>query len=138
MNRGLLIVPGLVGVLLLLASACGDSSPPPQDTVPTVPTISPVVALGHALAQDNGCLGCHSIDGSPLIGPTWKGVYGREETLTDGTTVTVDDEYIRESIVDPNIKIVQNFTHNLMPRTFGETLSESDIDAIIAYIKTLQ
>jgi len=96
------------------------------------------VAQGLALAQDNGCLGCHSTDGSALIGPTWKGLYGREETLTDGTTVTVDEEYIRESIVDPNIKIVQNFTHNLMPATFGETLSKSEIDAIIAYIKTLQ
>ena len=138
MNRGLLIVPGMVGVLLLLASACGGGAPPLTDTVDPGPTISPAVAQGHTLAQDNGCLGCHSTDGSPLIGPTWKGVYGREETLTDGTTVTVDDEYLRESIVDPNSKIVQNFTHKLMPATFGETLSESDIDAIIAYIKTLQ
>ena len=138
MNRGLLIVPGMVGVLLLLASACGGGAPPLTDTVTPGPTTPPAVAQGQALAQDNGCLGCHSTDGSPLIGPTWKGVYGREETLTDGTTVTLDDEYIRESIVDPNIKIVQNFTHNLMPATFGETLSEADIEAIVAFIKTLQ
>jgi cytochrome c oxidase subunit 2 len=97
-----------------------------------------LVARGQALAQSNACLACHSIDGSPLVGPTWKGVYGTEETLTDGTKVTVTDEYIRESIKDPNAKIVQNFLPNLMPQTFGQALSDSDIEAIIAYIKTLR
>jgi mono/diheme cytochrome c family protein len=96
------------------------------------------VAQGQALVQSNGCQACHSIDGSVLVGPSWQGVYGSEETLTDGSTVTVDDEYIRESIVDPNAKIVQGFQPNLMPQTFGETLSDSDIEAITAYIESLQ
>lgn len=151
MDRGLLIVPGMVGVLLLVASACGGGVPPPTDTAaapePTTPSAATVipttdggdlVAQGQALVQNNGCLACHSTDGSPLVGPTWKGIYGREETLADGTPVTVNDEYIRESIKDPNAKIVQDFQPNLMPQTFGQTLSESGIEAIIAYIKSLQ
>jgi cytochrome c oxidase subunit 2 len=96
------------------------------------------VAQGETLVQNNGCLACHSTDGSQLVGPTWQGVYGSEETLADGTTVTVDDEYIRESIVDPNTKLVEGFQPNIMPQNFGETFSDSDIEAITAYIKSLQ
>ena len=44
---------------------------------------------------------CHSIDGSEGIGPTFKGIYGRTEKLSDGSTVTVDDAYMRESIRQP-------------------------------------
>lgn len=90
------------------------------------------------MAQNNGCLACHSTDGSPLVGPSWKGIYGSQEALTDGTTVEVNAEYLRESIVDPNAKIVEGFTPNLMPAAYGDSLSDSDIDAIIAYIKSLQ
>ena len=72
------------------------------------------------------------------VGPTWKGIYGSQEALVDGTTVTVDDAYIRESIVDPNAKIVKGFPPNLMPQNFGDTLSDSDIAAIIDYIKSLK
>lgn len=87
--------------------------------------------------QSNGCAACHSIDGSTILGPSWQGIYGREEHLTDGSSVIVDDAYIRESIVDPNAKIVEGFQPNLMPATFGTTLSDADIDAIIAYMKGL-
>ena len=56
-------------------------------------------------AEGFACVSCHSLDGTPGVGPTWQGVYGREERLTDGTTVIVDDAYIRESIYDPNAKL---------------------------------
>ena len=52
--------------------------------------------------------------------------------------MTVDDAYIRESILEPNIKIVEGFQPNLMPPNFGDTLSDSDIDIIIEYIKSLK
>jgi cytochrome c551/c552 len=97
-----------------------------------------LAAQGQTLAQNNGCLACHSTDGSQLVGPTWQGLYGSEVTLADGTTVTADDEYIRESIVDPNAKIVEGFQPNIMPATFEDSLSDSDIEAITAYIKSLQ
>ena len=62
---------------------------------------------------------CHTPDGRAGVGPTWQRIYGSEETLADGTTVTVDDAYIRESILDPNAKIVKGFPPNIMPPNFG-------------------
>ncbi|MFQ5611723.1 MAG: cytochrome c oxidase subunit II [Anaerolineae bacterium] len=92
---------------------------------------------GQKLAEENACLGCHSTDGSVLVGPSWLGVYGSQETLADGTTVIVDEEYLRRSILDPNAQIVQGFQPNLMVQTFGDTLTEDQINDLIAYIKSL-
>ena len=153
MKRTTSLISGIAGATIILAAACGGAAAPTNTPAPPTPaaTSAPapntppagngggdLVAQGEALVQSNGCMACHSTDGSVLVGPSWQGVYGSEETLTDGTTVTVDDEYIRESIVDPNAKIVEGFQPNLMPQTFREALSDSDIEAITAYIKSLQ
>jgi cytochrome c oxidase subunit 2 len=90
---------------------------------------------GAQIAQENGCTGCHSIDGTEAIGPTWQGLYGSEVTLADGSTVTADDAYITESIHDPGAKIHEGF-QNIMPATFAD-MPEDEIEAIIAYIQTL-
>jgi cytochrome c oxidase subunit 2 len=95
------------------------------------------VGCGQKLATENACLGCHSIDGTALAGPTWLGVYGSEETLTDGTTVTVDDAYLIDSIKNPNANVVEGFVENVMPQTFGETLTDEQIDSIVAFIASL-
>lgn len=92
-------------------------------------------ARGQALATQNGCLGCHTVDGSALVGPTWFGIYGSQVKLSDGSTVTVDDAYIKESILEPQAKIVSGFETQLMP-TFQ--LTDAQISDIIAYIKTLK
>ncbi len=96
----------------------------------------PLPEKGKALVEKNGCLACHSIDGTFKVGPTWKDLYGSPVKLTDGRTVTANDDYIRESILDPNAKIVQGYKP-VMP-TFKGILSDDDITAIIAYIKTLK
>jgi len=101
------------------------------------PSTDPIVR-GLGLAKSQGCAACHSTDGSTLVGPTWKGLYGSQVTLTDGTTVTADDAYLRESILDPNAKIVKGFAPNLMPPTFGKTLTADQINDLIAYIKSLK
>ena len=93
---------------------------------------------GKSLAVQNGCTNCHSVDGTSLVGPTWKGLFGKEETLADGSTVQVDEAYLRESIVDSDVKIVKGFTASVMPGDFGQKLSDSDIQVIIEYIKTLK
>ena len=93
-------------------------------------------ARGQALVAANGCNACHSIDGaqSPL-GPTWFGVAGSEVTLSDGTTVIADDDFLTESIKSPQAKIVAGFENQLMP-TYG--FSDQQIADLVAYIKTLR
>ena len=90
---------------------------------------------GKALVDANGCVACHSINGSPGIGPTWFGLFGSEVELTDGTAVIADEAYITESIKAPQAKIVAGFENQLMP-TYGFT--DEQIADIVAYIKTLR
>jgi cytochrome c oxidase subunit 2 len=90
---------------------------------------------GKALVAKSGCLGCHAIEGKEKIGPNFEKVFGRKVLLADGTSVTADEEYLRESILDPNAKIVKGYPA-IMP-TFKGTLTPEDVGAIIAYLKSL-
>jgi cytochrome c oxidase subunit II len=90
---------------------------------------------GEALAISNGCLGCHSIDGSPGTGPTWFNLYGRQEQLSDGTVVIADDAYIHESILQPQAKIVAGYESVFMP---AYDFNEEQLADIVAYIETLK
>ena len=94
-------------------------------------------AAGHVVAATSGCLACHSVDGSIVVGPSWQGIFGKTETIEGGGTAVVDADYLRESIVDPAAKIVAGFA-NSMPTNFGDTLSADDIANIIAYIESLK
>lgn len=93
------------------------------------------VELGEALVQRNGCNTCHSTDGSDLVGPSFQGIWDSERTMQDGETVTVDENYIRESILEPNARVVEGFDPVMPP--FEGTLDDRQIDAIIEYIKTI-
>jgi len=95
----------------------------------------PALERGQRVAELMGCQDCHTLDGSQGKAPTWLGLYGKEETLSDGSTVLVDDEYIHESIVNPSAKIVNGFG-NTMPARFGEELSEEQIADLIEYIES--
>ncbi len=96
----------------------------------------PLWEHGKELAEKSGCLACHTVDGSPKVGPTWKGLFGRTVTFTDGTTAVADEQYIRDYILTPNVKVIKGFPP-AMPSFKGQ-LSDDDITAIIAYIKTLK
>lgn len=93
-----------------------------------------LIDRGKQLASQNGCMGCHSIDGSPGAGPTWKGLYGSEVELTDGTKVKADEAYLRESIVDPDAQVVKGYSP-IMPEY--TQFSDEELQALIAYIKSL-
>ena len=81
-------------------------------------------------------MGCHSIDGSPLTGPTWVGLFGSDVKLADGSTITADEAFISQSILDPNATIVEGFpSPSVMP---PYVLTEEEIANIIAYLKTLK
>lgn len=90
---------------------------------------------GEALVKASGCLGCHSVDGTKLIGPTWRGLFGSQVELSDGSTVTADEAYLAESIREPSASIVAGFETQVMPVI---PLTDEDIVNIIAYLKTLK
>ena len=91
---------------------------------------------GKQLYADKGCVTCHSSDGSRLTGPSFKGIFGQPQPLTDGTSVNIDENYIRESILNPQAKIAQSYAP-VMP-SFQGTLRETEITYLIAYIKSLK
>lgn len=106
----------------LAESAVGSDLPPEE--------------LGAELYKSKACFTCHTIDGNPLVGPTFKGLIGRVEKMTDGTEVTVDENYIRKSVLEPQAQVVDGF-QPVMP-TYQGILKNEEIDALIAYLKTLK
>ncbi len=96
----------------------------------------PPAELGKKLYTSRSCNTCHSLDGSRVQGPTFKGVFGRTEKFADGSSLKVDENYIRESLLEPQKKIVETYPA-VMP-TYKGLLKESEIDAIIAFLKTVQ
>ena len=95
------------------------------------------VVRGQGLVQTGGCMGCHSANGAPSLGPTWLGIYGKTQLLTDGTEVTVDDQYLITAIRDPNAQVPEGSIPGLMPPHGPDQLSDEQLQDIIAYIKSL-
>jgi len=93
-----------------------------------------LAAEGEQLFTELGCGGCHADQDTP-VAPTLHGIYGQESALADGSTVTVDDDYLRESILDPHAKLVEGYGP-VMPVTYGD-LTDAQLNALIAYIKSL-
>lgn len=91
------------------------------------------VERGKTIASQNACNSCHSLDGSKMVGPTWKNLYGSERELESGETVEADKEYLRESIVNPAAKVVKGFPPSMVAY---DQLSESEINSLVEYIKT--
>jgi len=96
----------------------------------------PPAELGAKIYKEKGCNACHSIDGSVVIGPSFKGLYGRTGVLEDGSSYTADENYIRTSILEPQSQIVKGF-QPVMP-SFKGILGDDEITAVIAYMKTLK
>jgi len=93
-----------------------------------------MVDFGKRVWDRGGCASCHSLDGTTKTGPSLKGKYGADETLIDGSTVAVDDNYIRESILEPNAKVVQGFTPQ-MP-SFAGRFDDKALAGLIEFIKS--
>jgi cytochrome c oxidase subunit 2 len=94
-----------------------------------------LASTGQKLFQELGCSTCHRSD-TQGRGPNLAGAYGKPVTLDDGRTVVADDNYVRESIVNPGAKVVAGFKP-IMP-TFQGIVSEEQVLALVAYIKSLQ
>ena len=110
-----------------------------QEELAATADISEEAKLGKALYASKTCNACHSLDGSKLVGPSFKGLYGRKEKMADGKEITANDAYIKNSILKPNDQIVEGYAP-AMP-SFAEgplKLSDEDISNIIEFIKTLK
>lgn len=89
---------------------------------------------GEQLFTANACNACHSLDGSDLVGPSFAGLYGKERNFQDGTSTTADEDYLYESITQPDAKIVEGYQNAMAAYDY---LSEGELQSLIEYIKTL-
>jgi cytochrome c oxidase subunit 2 len=99
----------------------------------TKPGRDALLEQGRLLAENSGCTACHSQDGSASLGPGWKDLYGRTELLADGSSVQVDESYLKESILEPKARLVQGYPPVMVPYTFND----DELDALVALIKSL-
>jgi cytochrome c oxidase subunit II len=99
----------------------------------------PVPDEGARLFQVKGCVACHTTDGTPKIGPSFKGVFGRQEVVIRSgqeRQITVDEAFIKQTLLHPEIDRVKGFPP-IMPSQQGQ-LTDKEINEIIAYIKSLK
>jgi cytochrome c2 len=95
-----------------------------------------LAAQGGQLANELGCLACHSKGTDRVVGPGWARLYGAQRALVDGTTVTADDAYLIDSIVHPDAHVVRDYPPGVMPSYETVTTAEQR-DALVAYIRSL-
>jgi len=94
---------------------------------------------GLALIKNNGCTGCHSLDGTKLVGPSFKGLYGSSrEVLTNDAErkIVADSIYIKNSIIDPNVDIVKGYPKGMM-QSYKTKISDAEMTKIIDYFVKL-
>ncbi len=96
------------------------------------------IERGQELYTQIGCAGCHSVDGSTegRAGPTFKGLYQKKRPIVGGYSVYADDEYLRESLISPNSRILKGYAdlEVAMP-SYAGILSDADIESLILFIK---
>jgi cytochrome c oxidase subunit II len=110
-----------------------------QDSPPDGARVMPasnIVEEGRRAAAQQGCLKCHSVDGTQHIGPTWANLYMRAEKLQTGKSVVADEGYLTKSMMDPAADLVAGY-QNVMPTYLGK-LPPPEAAAIVEYIKSLR
>ncbi|MFN2236647.1 MAG: c-type cytochrome [Anaerolineales bacterium] len=115
-------------MLALVLTACGGSGTPSE---------AGKALFAQATIDDQpGCITCHSLEpGVIIIGPSVAGIASRAGQMVSGLSA---EEYLRQSIVDPNAYLVPGFPTDTMPPVWGERLSEKQVDELVAYMLTLK
>jgi cytochrome c oxidase subunit 2 len=157
------VVPGIANIMwfeanktgtynILCAEYCGQRHSYMLSKVKVLPqdeyekwynskdTLTEKMMPGELVMKKQACIACHSTDGSRLVGPSFKGLYGSKRTvLVNGVKkeIIADDEYIKNSILDPNSEVVDGFPKGIMTNYKGQ-ISEDEIKQFIEYIKTLK
>lgn len=142
------LISGAIAVLLAagglsLLSGCGNASRQAPSDIPTTASTggSVVARRGRALYQADGCAGCHSLNGTRLTGPTWKGLAGSTVTLTNGERITATAVYLRKHIIEPNAVTVRGYPAEVMAEaieTFNLKSKPQDVRALVAFIESLK
>jgi cytochrome c oxidase subunit 2 len=109
-----------------------DAAPVPGEPMRAA---SNLVEEGRRVAAEQGCMKCHSVDGTRHIGPTWIDLYMREEKLASGKRVVADESYLTRSMMDPAGEVVAGF-QNVMP-TYQGKMTPPEVAAVVEYIKSL-
>lgn len=97
-------------------------------------------SLGLKILQDKGCVACHSLDGSKVVGPSLKGFFGQKRKVTIGgkaQEITADEAYVKSSIYEPDKEVVEGYSPGLM-KSYKATISEKEIEQVTEYLKTLK
>lgn len=130
------IMPVMLALFVILLVACGGTSSPAEVRDP--------VAFGDELyngtpigaASSPGCITCHSLqEGVTVVGPSHAGLGARAGNIVPGQSA---EEYLRESIIDPDAHITEGFSPGTMYRNYGNELTNEEIDALVAYMLTLK
>jgi peroxiredoxin len=120
--------------LALLEQALGVTSVKPAEAAQE----NAMIQRGQRIAEQRGCLTCHSTDGSAGAGPGWKGLLGAEVSLDDGRRIKRDRAYLARAIADPDAETVAGYEKGIMAGAMpGKALSEPDIDALVRYLESL-
>ena len=117
----------VVALVAILGACSSSSSSAPVD-------LSPKAAAGREISLNAGCASCHGADGNGNVGPKWIGLADSQVTLSDGTVVTADDDYLYTSIKEPGA-MKRRGAVGIMP---SNKLTDQEIASIIAYIRALK
>lgn len=112
----------------------GDADPRPVDDSAGTGGDGSPEEVGEAIYSQQ-CSGCHTIDGSEGVGPSLQGLYGSDVTMEDGSTVTVDEDHLVESITDPQARIREGYP-SVMPSF--DNLSDDEVAGLVAFIESLE
>ena len=113
----------------------------PADFETWMNTVSDIFAgrtyaeVGELLYNRLGCKACHTLDGTRLVGPSFKDVYGNTFETREGTSVTVDAAYVKESILTPNVSVIAGYEPVMTP--YEGLVTDKEIEAITAWLRTL-
>lgn len=139
MQKKAYVVLALAVILVLVAACGGGGSGGTASGGTGGSTATGNAANGEklfaqaAINEKPGCKTCHSLDGSPLVGPTLQGVGARAGTRVEGQSA---EQYLHTSIVEPNAHVVENFAQGVMP-TYSD-LTEQQVNDLVAYLLTLK
>jgi mono/diheme cytochrome c family protein len=119
------------------AGAASNGAPPTLMTAPSGGGGGGLAGTGAKLYESLGCSSCHTLTGAKSVGPTWKGLAGSKVQLSTGQTVTADDAYLLESILDPDKQIVKGYPKGIMSAAIPPgSVPEAKAKALVAFIKS--